>query len=347
MWTQQQKAFSVATYLKTGSLVETRKEYLCRFNINRRRTNKDPNKSQVMRWTKKFLESGTVMDKNRAGRPKSVSTAENVQVLKDSIEQSQERSVRHHSQVFNISRQSLWRMLWKVGFKPYHLTIHRALTPSHMKQRTQKAEWLLGNSHVLGCLWFSDEAHFYLCGYVNSCNAVHCGLERADTILTKPLYSTKLIMWSAMRKGQKPIEPFFEDDNQATVTVNSETYVKMTLKSFCRIIGKQRGIERDTECFQQDDASAHTSRDSLEWLQQHFPGRHVSYKIAIPWAPHSPDLTPHDYMLWGYLKSKVYISTNRTAFKISRQLSRTRCRESQLPWSTPQLRTFRRADYQL
>ena len=29
-------------------------------------------------------------------------------------------------------------------------------------------------------------------------------------------------------------------------------------------------------------------------------------KTANPWAPHSPDLTPLDFMLWGYLKSKVY-----------------------------------------
>ena len=29
-------------------------------------------------------------------------------------------------------------------------------------------------------------------------------------------------------------------------------------------------------------------------------------KTANPWVPHSPDLTPLDFMLWGYLKSKVY-----------------------------------------
>ena len=111
-------------------------------------------------------------------------------------------------------------MLKKDGFKPYHLPIHQALTPSNMKHRKQMAEWLLGNSHVLDRPWFSDEAHFYLCGYVNSGNAVHWGLERPDKVLTKPLPSTKVTVWAAMCKGQKPIGPFFfEDDNQATVTV--------------------------------------------------------------------------------------------------------------------------------
>ena len=26
----------------------------------------------------------------------------------------------------------------------------------------------------------------------------------------------------------------------------------------------------------------------------------------LPWAPYSPDLTPCDFFLWGYVKSKVY-----------------------------------------
>ena len=167
-----------------------------------------------------------------------MSTAENVQVLKDSIEQSPKRTFKHRSQALNISRQSLWRMLRKAGFKSYHLTIHLALTPSHMKQRKQMAEWLLGNFHVLDRLWFSDEAHFYLCGYFNSRNAVHWGLERPEKVLKKLLHSTKGIVWAAIRKGQKPIGPFFlEDDNQATVTVNFETYMEMALQPFWRIIG--------------------------------------------------------------------------------------------------------------
>ncbi|GFU68201.1 uncharacterized protein TNCV_39111 [Trichonephila clavipes] len=27
-----------------------------------------------------------------------------------------------------------------------------------------------------------------------------------------------------------------------------------------------------------------------------------------PWPPRSPDLTPADFWLWGYLKSRVYLS---------------------------------------
>jgi hypothetical protein len=37
-----------------------------------------------------------------------------------------------------------------------------------------------------------------------------------------------------------------------------------------------------------------------------FPGHLVSLRGDIGWPPRSPDLTPCDFFLWGYLKAKVY-----------------------------------------
>ncbi|GFU53452.1 uncharacterized protein TNCV_1998211 [Trichonephila clavipes] len=36
--------------------------------------------------------------------------------------------------------------------------------------------------------------------------------------------------------------------------------------------------------------------------------RIVSRRCRYPWPPRSPDLTPADFWLWGYLKSRVYLS---------------------------------------
>ncbi|GFV48419.1 uncharacterized protein TNCV_3026891 [Trichonephila clavipes] len=35
--------------------------------------------------------------------------------------------------------------------------------------------------------------------------------------------------------------------------------------------------------------------------------RIVSRRCRYPWPPRSPDLTPADFWLWGYLKSRVYL----------------------------------------
>ena len=41
------------------------------------------------------------------------------------------------------------------------------------------------------------------------------------------------------------------------------------------------------------------------------PHRLISRFGDIPWLPRSPDLTPCDFSLWSYLKSRVYV-TNPT-----------------------------------
>ncbi|GFO20935.1 transposable element tc3 transposase [Plakobranchus ocellatus] len=60
--------------------------------------------------------------------------------------------------------------------------------------------------------------------------------------------------------------------------------------------------------FQQDGATPHTSNKSLTWLRQRFPDRLISRRCDPEWAPHSPDLNPPDFYLWGYLKDNVYIN---------------------------------------
>jgi hypothetical protein len=38
----------------------------------------------------------------------------------------------------------------------------------------------------------------------------------------------------------------------------------------------------------------------------HFPGRWVGHEGPIPWPPRSPDITPLDFFLCGYVKDIVY-----------------------------------------
>jgi len=61
--------------------------------------------------------------------------------------------------------------------------------------------------------------------------------------------------------------------------------------------------------FQQDGATSHTSHTSMAEVQSFFDDRVVSKGL---WPPLSPDLTPPDYFLWGYLKGRVYPNTPRT-----------------------------------
>ena len=62
----------------------------------------------------------------------------------------------------------------------------------------------------------------------------------------------------------------------------------------------------NTIVFQQDGAPPHCSNRTLEYLRQYFPGEKlISRRTDNPWPTYSPDLTPPDYFLWGYLKARV------------------------------------------
>ena len=132
MWTNKQKAFSVAAYLRAKSFLEKKKQYLCHYNMDGKRINETPKKMAVQRWTNNLLKSGTVVNKDRNGRPKCATTEENMIRINDSVEQSPDKSLINRCQNLNVSKTSLYRKMKKV--------IRQTLTPSQRDQRVHISE---------------------------------------------------------------------------------------------------------------------------------------------------------------------------------------------------------------
>ncbi|GFV04254.1 uncharacterized protein TNCV_918751 [Trichonephila clavipes] len=64
--------------------------------------------------------------------------------------------------------------------------------------------------------------------------------------------------------------------------------------------------------FQQDGATCHTARATIDLLKDTFGHRLISRFGPVNWQPRSSDLTPLDYFLWGYVKSLVYADKPQT-----------------------------------
>ncbi|GFT49594.1 putative LOC100569746 [Trichonephila clavipes] len=64
--------------------------------------------------------------------------------------------------------------------------------------------------------------------------------------------------------------------------------------------------------FQQDGATCHTVRATIDLLKDTFGERLISRFGLVNWPPRSCDLTPLDYFLWGYVKSLVYADKPHT-----------------------------------
>ena len=58
--------------------------------------------------------------------------------------------------------------------------------------------------------------------------------------------------------------------------------------------------------FMQDRAPPHFSCFVTDVLNERFPDARIGRGGPIPWPPRSPDLSPLDFFLWGYIKNIVY-----------------------------------------
>ncbi|GFY18569.1 putative LOC100569746 [Trichonephila clavipes] len=64
--------------------------------------------------------------------------------------------------------------------------------------------------------------------------------------------------------------------------------------------------------FQQDGATCHTARATIDLLKDTFGDRLISRFGLVNWPPRSWDLTPLNYFLWGYVKPLVYADKPQT-----------------------------------
>ena len=97
---------------------------------------------------------------------------------------------------------------------------------------------------------------------------------------------------------------FFEDDLGKAQTVTSSRYLTVVKKFVARL--RRRNVDFESQWFQQDGAPAHTATASRRWIRDKFGGNVISLKEAFEWSPHSPDLNPFDFFLWGHLKDCIY-----------------------------------------
>lgn len=58
--------------------------------------------------------------------------------------------------------------------------------------------------------------------------------------------------------------------------------------------------------FQQDGCPAHNSRQVQTFLTETFGEKIISTNGPVRWPARSPDLTPLDFYLWGFVKNEVY-----------------------------------------
>ncbi|GFS75960.1 rapamycin-insensitive companion of mTOR [Trichonephila clavipes] len=150
---------------------------------------------------------------------------------------------------------------------------------------------------------FSDEAHFWLNGYVNKQNCHIWSEANPQVYVETQLHPEKLTVWCALWAGGIIGPYFFKNDEGHNVTVNGDRYRAMITNFF---IPELNNHDVQELWFQQDGATCHTAHARIDLLKDTFGEPLFSRFGPVNWPPRSCDLTPLDYFLWGYVKSLVY-----------------------------------------
>ena len=149
-------------------------------------------------------------------------------------------------------------------------------------------------------LIFSDEATFRLRGKVNRRNVRIWGLQNPQEALEHERDCPKVNVFCALSQT-KFYGPFFFAENTAT----GITYLAMLQNWLLR----QMSENSEDFIFQQDGGPHHWHRDVRRFLNESLPqrwiGRVMKEDLALQfWPPRSPDFTPCDFLLWGFVKKQ-------------------------------------------
>lgn len=126
-------------------------------------------------------------------------------------------------------------------------------------------------------------------------------------------------MWCGLWHGGIIGPYFFRNEAGDAVTVNGERYRNM-LNDF--LWPELEEIDISEMWFQQDGAPCHTANETIALLKGKFGEWTIAKNGFVNWPPRSCDLTPLDFFLWGYVKSKVFANQPATLDDLERNIIR-------------------------
>lgn len=266
-----------------------------------------PSPQGISKMFAKFRATGSVYNRPKPGRPRSATNEENEVMVIGSVIMKTQQSLREISNETGGSITSIWRILKRHKFHGYGVKLTQELSESDFVKRhdfCELMEQLTRNPSFLENVCFTDESTFHLTGYVNRHNCRYwCEENPNEHIVAHTQTPEKRNVWAGILKNEV-IGPFFIEGN-----LDGPKYVMLLHNDIVpamRASAARQNIPWADVYFQQDGAPAHSSRLVTRYLNIVFPGRWIGRFGPMPWPPRSPDLTPLDFFLWGFLKDKVF-----------------------------------------
>jgi len=221
------------------------------------------------------------------------------------VTENPETSVRKIDHTTGVAKSTAHFILRKQRFHPYKFRVCQGLRPGDEERRRTFCEWYTrkcqDDENFPHTIIWSDESMVTNNGIFNRRNTHYWSRDNPRVHrMARHQHRFGFNMWVGIF-GTRLIGPFFYN-----ASLTSENYLNLLENDLEEALDNLPIAEVRNCWFQQDGAPAHNALIVREYLSDRFPRRWIGTHSTVPWPPRSPDITPLDFFLWGYIKNYVY-----------------------------------------
>ena len=192
MTTPQEKAQCLSWFIETKSDVQTQRNYIITYGRD------PPSRPSIRLWHKKFIETGTVFDTRKSGRPRT--SEENIERVRQAFQRFPMKSIRTAARQLELPRSTVHKVIHKkLRLYANKMQMLQALQPNDMPRQKEFAVNMLQriseDEAFRKRVCFSDEAIFHVLGKLNKYNVRIWGSKNPHASRELQRDSPKVNIW--------------------------------------------------------------------------------------------------------------------------------------------------------
>lgn len=218
-----------------------------------------------------------------------------------------------------VSHTSVHRFLRRDRQRAYHIHKVQALLLADKSRRISYCRWLQDKHRAdpmfaARVIW-TDESMFTRNGMWNRRNShIWAHTNPFETRETGHQTRWSINVWAGIYNNTI-LGPVFLPER-----MNGARYHEFLQTQLEEMLEEIPLAQLSNTWYQHDGAPPHVTLDVRQWLNEAFGDRWIGRFGPHHWPPRSPDLTPLDFFLWGYVKEKVFASESHSRDEMRRRI---------------------------
>lgn len=214
-------------------------------------------------------------------------------------------SLRQAGRTFHVHHRTIHRILKKDKVRPYKYCKVHALLPRDKPVREMYCRWVLDriaqDQHFVRNVFWTDKSTFTRNGMWNRQTMRHWSHTNPHLIRESAhQYRFSVNVWAGIH-GENIVGPFFIDGN-----LNAQKFLELCDGPISEYLDGLSVAANSRVWFQLDGAPPHSVLLARERLNIMFGDQWIGRFGPQRWPARSPDLTPLEFFLWGFIKNEVY-----------------------------------------